>query len=716
MFDGGVAAWDLGRRAESPAAVREHLGLGAPDDGGAPQELLERLAQLTEYARLRSLDSAALVETIAALAGVEAWAAAAQRDAAAALEARQPVVERERRRSGRVEMRGSAADSIAMRLGISRHRAARLVGEGRLYEDVLHPVGTALAQGRIDAGKASVFAEVLVDAEPEVSFAVCEQVLPDAPGLAHQELRARVQAVVVQVDPGAARERAVRATARRRLESVRLLPDGQASVRLVAPLMDVASVHAMAEAAARAARAAGDARTLDQLRADAVVAVAADALAAGRIDVCGRAGGQGDDGAAHVGQAPTLGSPAPGAPALGSPALRAPALGVTASSPGGATAGASAEPPLVRPATPTVPPTPDEADPAPASSSRSAFGSVPASGSTLVSAPDPASAPAWASTPEPELFTVPSQALPAVRRLARDARRRSRRRSRDVASERGAPPPASGSPTAAQPPPPPPARSLAESILDPRLEAPPPFVPFGGTTSRLTLQLSDAHLATPDAHPCAADAYAWEFSPAALVDDAANPYDTFEAPTSCRLGVDVPAVLGLGPLDPVTARALAVDPPSHLTVSVTPVAAGPDHDDGRTVEVTDGRTVEVTDGGGSAAGRAGYVPGAALAREVRVMHPTCVAPSCTVLASACDLDHVTPWPAGHTTAANLRPLCRHHHLVKTHLGHELTLDATGAALWRTPEGHRYRREIGGVSTLVETPDTTRPATRPRGAA
>ncbi|PWD50017.1 hypothetical protein C8046_04330 [Serinibacter arcticus] len=99
----------------------------------------------------------------------------------------------------------------------------------------------------------------------------------------------------------------------------------------------------------------------------------------------------------------------------------------------------------------------------------------------------------------------------------------------------------------------------------------------------------------------------------------------------------------------------------------------------------------------------GYTPSAALARKVRQAHPTCVAPSCTVPSTACDLDHVVPWPLGPTSEGNLRPLCRRHHLLKTHLGHTLAVDPTGAAIWTTPTGHRYLRPFGGESRLIVVP-------------
>ena len=58
---------------------------------------------------------------------------------------------------------------------------------------------------------------------------------------------------------------------------------------------------------------------------------------------------------------------------------------------------------------------------------------------------------------------------------------------------------------------------------------------------------------------------------------------------------------------------------------------------------------------------AAYRPGARIARLVRLRDGRCRFPGCSVAARFCDLDHVQPWPAGPTSAANLMCLCRRHH-------------------------------------------------------
>lgn len=56
----------------------------------------------------------------------------------------------------------------------------------------------------------------------------------------------------------------------------------------------------------------------------------------------------------------------------------------------------------------------------------------------------------------------------------------------------------------------------------------------------------------------------------------------------------------------------------------------------------------------------------------------CVAAGCQTAAELCDIDHITPWPHGPTTADNLQVLCRRHHRLKT-AGHDIGSDYIKAA-------------------------------------
>ena len=72
---------------------------------------------------------------------------------------------------------------------------------------------------------------------------------------------------------------------------------------------------------------------------------------------------------------------------------------------------------------------------------------------------------------------------------------------------------------------------------------------------------------------------------------------------------------------------------------------------------------------------------------------TCVFPGCTRDSRRCDLDHITAYvpladggPPGQTRLANLAPLCRTHHRLKTHAGWSYRRLSDNHYRWTTPTG------------------------------
>ncbi|GAB2482643.1 hypothetical protein GCM10027063_25940 [Promicromonospora xylanilytica] len=111
-----------------------------------------------------------------------------------------------------------------------------------------------------------------------------------------------------------------------------------------------------------------------------------------------------------------------------------------------------------------------------------------------------------------------------------------------------------------------------------------------------------------------------------------------------------------------------------------------------------------------------YQPGKILRQAVIARDQTCAFLQCDRPARWADLDHITPFdhdhdpdPAteppgtpGQTRATNLQPLCRAHHLAKTHHGWTPVRDpTTGTTTWTAPTGHHYTRpattQVGQVS-------------------
>ena len=79
-----------------------------------------------------------------------------------------------------------------------------------------------------------------------------------------------------------------------------------------------------------------------------------------------------------------------------------------------------------------------------------------------------------------------------------------------------------------------------------------------------------------------------------------------------------------------------------------------------------------------------YRPTPAMIEQVRALDGHCRGPGCQVPARRCDLDHHVPYPHGPTTVANLGPLHRRHHNLKTAGLWTCTPDTDATLAARTP--------------------------------
>ncbi|MBS42662.1 MAG: DUF222 domain-containing protein [Nocardioides sp.] len=108
-------------------------------------------------------------------------------------------------------------------------------------------------------------------------------------------------------------------------------------------------------------------------------------------------------------------------------------------------------------------------------------------------------------------------------------------------------------------------------------------------------------------------------------------------------------------------------------------------------EVLDLNTDDATDS---------YAPTEKLAAQVRRLHPTCVFPHCQRTSERSDLDHVVPYAdGGPTSTANLAPLCRTHHRMKTHARWRYRRRPDGVFVWTGPMGQVFE-----VDDRPEPPD------------
>lgn len=253
--------------------------------------LAERLARHPADAHLFALldqidtekvDEAALVELAAAAERVESAAHAAKLRAAAALAGRQTMAcaalsEHTRGPSG------LAGDELTARLRTSAKAGADLVRRGHALTTYLMATGDALSRGEIDAARARVIVDGLQHVGWEVAVAVEDRVLPKAADRTPAQLRYDVSRALVAVDADEAEARARARATSRRVTRPRNEGEEIASMRIEGPAGDVLALDLALDATARAAKAAGDERTMDQLRFDALAGVGHHALTTGHL-------------------------------------------------------------------------------------------------------------------------------------------------------------------------------------------------------------------------------------------------------------------------------------------------------------------------------------------------------------------------------------------------------------------------------------------------
>ncbi len=137
-------------------------------------------------------------------------------------------------------------------------------------------------------------------------------------------------------------------------------------------------------------------------------------------------------------------------------------------------------------------------------------------------------------------------------------------------------------------------------------------------------------------------------------------------PVLTLLGVDdAPATLeGRIPIDPDTARRLAVAAPSFHRILTHPISSA---------------VLDVD--------RTSYRPPADLARVLALRDVTCRHPGCGRPAKRCDIDHTIDWAKGGTTSVrNLAHLSRRHHTLKHRTRWTVDQKPDGTIRWTSPTG------------------------------
>ncbi|UNX56394.1 HNH endonuclease [Georgenia sp. TF02-10] len=592
-----------------------------------------------------------------------------------------------------------------MRLGISVTEANRLIRTGRGMRGAFTDTAQALRSGAIDYRKAATIITTLAEHALPVAVLAEAEVLPTAPTRTHAQLVKDLAAALVKVDPAAATERHHRARAGRKVTHPSPLPDGMASLYAVLPAEDAVRVDLALEAMTTTARAHGDDRTHDQLRADALAVLAHGALTTGwagpppgtqppnlnhpdsdddsASQMRGDDAGPADDSAGaadethatdavHDGAA--AGPPGPGAepgvedraaPATGAPPDPGPP-GEPPDPEQPSTTDDSTGPPAPDPG--PLPPEapPDVEDPAPPP------GAPP--GRLRPGTGDWVECPGTGGIPDLHLLLSWRSGMP----LGDPGTNRTQIRVTIPLSV--ALPPQDETSTGTNGGCDDPASVTAGSVGttaggddDTGTSAGTGAADTAGTAG---LDGDDGDRAADDGTEIDATTGTGSGVPA---DAAAAGRDLVLDPEPG----EVAELAGYGPISPDVARALAAGGTWRRLIT----------------DPLSGTVLDV--------GRTRYRPPADLAEHVRTRDRTCVRtcvrPGCTTPAERCQIDHTRAFSqGGKTAAASLGAQCTTDHALKSAGTFKTTQPTPGVFEWLTPTGHAYRRNLDGTTTPLNT--------------
>jgi Domain of unknown function (DUF222) len=160
-----------------------------------------------------------------------------------------------------------AADEIALELRLTCAAAARRLALARDLATRLPDTLAALDSGRVDLARAQLVSELTSELPDSLARQVEAEVLDRAESQNTSQLRATVRRAIIRLDPEGAEIRRRERCAHRRV-SAYPCSDGMAGLDIYGPAPAVVAAHSYLDRLAWHSRAAGDDRTLDQLRAD----------------------------------------------------------------------------------------------------------------------------------------------------------------------------------------------------------------------------------------------------------------------------------------------------------------------------------------------------------------------------------------------------------------------------------------------------------------
>ena len=254
-----------------PQAVGPGFADDGPHDAMPPGRVLAALADQVMEDGLGCLSDDELVGVLRASRRLAAWQDGIEMSAIAELDARR-MRSAARRASSRANDQVSA--ELAAALTLTSRSAEALLGLSRDLAR-LPAVRRALLEGRIDLTRARIFAEELAGLGDVAAAAVAMGFADIGGAFTTGQLRAMLRAMVLSIDPDAARRRAERARDQARVEAWQESSGNMGLAGRDLSAGDAIAVDKRVSAIARALHEAGAPGTLDQLRAAVFVALLA---------------------------------------------------------------------------------------------------------------------------------------------------------------------------------------------------------------------------------------------------------------------------------------------------------------------------------------------------------------------------------------------------------------------------------------------------------
>lgn len=161
-----------------------------------------------------------------------------------------------------------AALEVAAALTLTRRASEDQLGRAVVLTDRLPRVLESFSAGLLDLPRVRIFESQLSHLPPEAIDTVLDEILHEAPGLTTGQLRARLDRLVLEADPGGSRSSYEEGLAERRV-AVSSNPDHTANFGLFSgPPEEVCAAREHVEYLARSLKTESEPRTLDQLRHD----------------------------------------------------------------------------------------------------------------------------------------------------------------------------------------------------------------------------------------------------------------------------------------------------------------------------------------------------------------------------------------------------------------------------------------------------------------